>query len=457
MGHEFRFPDVGEGIVEGEIVEWLVRVGETVREHQTLVLIETDKAVVEIPSPLGGTVLQRNGAPGDVIAVGEVLAVIGDVVESREAPVDPLAPGADAEHGSLESVIPIPGGHPRRRSAATVAVERGSVGVVGELEEAPEDAEEGEEPEKGAAAEPVPGAKLSGRRARVLPRDRLLARKLGVDVDGLRGSGADGRVLEADIRRAAQLAMPGTARTPPAGVPAQDAYGPVERVPMRGVRRRTAQAMVRSLGEAAQVTTTDEARVGLLWHIVQKEKAAAAAKGIHLTLLAFVARAVVAAVQREPYLNSMFDAEREEVVLRGYCNLGIAVQTRDGLIVPNLKGAGQKTVLELAQGIQELSVRARERSLGVADVQGGTFTISNYGAIGGIFATPILNPPETGLLGLGQVREQPVAVAGALRAERVLPLSLTFDHRIVDGATAQHFLNHVVGYLEDPDRLLIGG
>ncbi|MDF1554703.1 MAG: dihydrolipoamide acetyltransferase family protein [Deferrisomatales bacterium] len=449
MATEFRFPDVGEGIVEGEIVEWQVQVGEAVAAHQTLALIETDKAVVEIPSPVAGTVLELHGAPGDVIAVGAVLAVIGETGEAGAPETEP-AVAEDSGEIRPKGAIPIPGGHPR--PPVTRVVERGSVGVVGELEEAPDD---GEDPcwdgQSGRLSAPHAGS-----RARVLPRDRLLARKLGVAVDGLRGTGPDGRVTEADLRRAAELGMPGTSRTPLAPAAGRDEHGAVERVPWRGVRRRMAQAMMQSLAEAAQVTTTDEARVGLLWHIKEKEKPAAAAAGIHLTLLAFVVRAVVAALEGEPYLNATYDAGAEEVVLRRYCNMGVAVQTRDGLIVPNLKGAEQLSILKLAQGLQELSVRARERLLEVADLRGGTFTISNFGAIGGIFATPILNPPEVGLLGLGRVREQPVAVDGALKVERVLPLSLTFDHRVVDGATAQQFLNRVVGYLEDPDRLLVG-
>ena len=442
MAYEFRFPDVGEGIVEGEIVEWSVRVGETVAAHQTLAVIETDKAVVEIPSPVAGTVLRLNGEPGEMIQVGEVLAVLGDAAEG---------PSADA---AVVSTIPIPGGHPREpRAAVTLPVTRDSVGVVGELEEAPDD-DEGE-PFVAAPGVGTPSP-VSGGRARVLPRDRLLARKLGVEVDALRGTGPAGRVLEADVRRAADLGIPGKVRTPVAGVVEEDEFGSVERVPVRGVRRRIARNMVRSLAEAAQVTTTDEARVGLLWHIMKKERPAAADGGVRLTLLPFVVKAVVASLRREPYLNAVFDSATEAVLLRGYCNIGVAVATRDGLIVPNVKHAERKSILEIASGIQELSVQARERSLAVADLRGGTFTISNYGAIGGIFATPILNLPETGLLGLGRVREQPVAVDGALKVERVLPLSLTFDHRVVDGATAQHFLNHVVSYLEDPDRLFIG-
>jgi pyruvate dehydrogenase E2 component (dihydrolipoamide acetyltransferase) len=231
----------------------------------------------------------------------------------------------------------------------------------------------------------------------------------------------------------------------------------VERVPLRGARRKVAEAMVRSLAAAAQVTTTDEARVQLLWHIREKEKGLAAAQGVHLTLLAFVAKAAVTALKRDPWLNAQFDEERGEVILKGYYHVGVAVETRDGLLVPVVRDVDRKTVVEVAREIQDLSARARERSLGVDDLRGGTFTLSNYGSIGGRYATPILNPPEVGLLGLGRVADQPVAVDGALKVEKVLPLSLTFDHRVVDGATAQHFLRNVVLNLEDPDRFLVVG
>jgi pyruvate dehydrogenase E2 component (dihydrolipoamide acetyltransferase) len=230
----------------------------------------------------------------------------------------------------------------------------------------------------------------------------------------------------------------------------------VEQVPVRGVRRKISEAMVRSLTTAAQVTTTDEARVGLLWHILQKEKASAAEEGVRLTLLPFVIKAVVSGLRRDPYLNAVLDDAASEIHLKGYYNIGVAVETQDGLIVPNVKSADRKTILEIARDVDDLSARARERTLGVQDLKGGTFTISNYGSIGGLFGTPILNPPEVGLLGMGRAHEQPVVVDGAIKVERVLPLSLTFDHRVVDGAAAQHFLNNVVRFLEDPDRILIG-
>lgn len=454
MPYEFRFPDVGEGIAEGEIVEWRVRPGDAVAAHHILVVVETDKAVVEIPSPVAGVVREIRGEPGDVIPVGHVLAVIAGEGE-QPAPAREPAPRDGIQRPDSAVEIPIPGGRrgarPGLRGAEpAVAVSRGSVGVVGELEEAPED--EGESREQ-----PEPAAGVSRPRVPVLPRDRLLARKLGVDPDALRGTGPGGRVTEADLRRAADRGLTGRAVTPTAGRPGRDAWGPVERVPLRGVRRKVAEAMVRSLATAAQVTTTDEARVGLLEHIRQKERAAAAEQGVPLTLLAFAVKAVVSALRRDPWLNAAFDAEAGEVVLKGYYHIGVAVETRDGLLVPVVRDADRKSVLEIARDLRDLADRARRRVLALDELRGGTFTLSNYGSIGGLYGTPILNPPEVALLGLGRAADRPVAVDGGLKVDKTLPLSLTFDHRAVDGATAQHFLRNVVRNLEDPDRFLLGG
>lgn len=241
------------------------------------------------------------------------------------------------------------------------------------------------------------------------------------------------------------------------GRPDRDPYGPVERVKLRGVRRRVAENMVRSLATAAQVTTTDEARIGLLVHILEKERARAQERGVRLTLLSFVLKAVAAALGEVPWLNASYDGEAGEVVLKRYVNLGVAVETADGLVVPVVRDAGKKPVLEIAREIQDLARRARERTLALEEMRGGTFTVSNYGSIGGLFATPILNPGEAGLLGVGRARETLLVEKGAIRPGWVLPLSLTFDHRIVDGATAQRFLREVVRNLEDPDRVLLGG
>ncbi|MBE0617369.1 MAG: 2-oxo acid dehydrogenase subunit E2 [Proteobacteria bacterium] len=183
----------------------------------------------------------------------------------------------------------------------------------------------------------------------------------------------------------------------------------------------------------------------------------AAEQGVQLTLLAFVVKAVIAALKRDPWLNAAYDGAAEAVVLKAYYHVGVAVETRDGLLVPVVRDADRKSVLEVARDVQDLSTRARARTLRPDELRGSSFTLSNYGSIGGRFATPILNPPEVGLLGLGRAAERPVAADGGLRVEKVLPLSLTFDHRVVDGATAQHFLSNVVRNLEDPDRFLVGG
>jgi pyruvate dehydrogenase E2 component (dihydrolipoamide acetyltransferase) len=445
MAYEFRFPDVGEGITEGEIVAWKAKVGDRVEAHQVLVEVETDKAVVEIPSPAAGTILDLRGAPGDVIQVGDVIAVIGAASDQvpEPAPPPPKAPKAEVD-------IPLPGGRPRRIEAPKpTPVHRGSVGVVGELEEAPEEAEVPVEAQETPRLLSVP-------RVEALPKDRALARQLGVDLSRVRGTGPGGRITEADVRRQAGRGAPEKGAGEAPGVLGRDDHGPVERVPLRGVRRKIAEAMVRSLGRAAQVTTVDEADVTLLSHIRQKEKAAAADQGVKLTFLPFVVKALVGALRRDPSLNASVDEAAGEIVLKGYFHIGVAVETQDGLLVPNVKDADRKSILALARELQELADRARKRTLQVSELKGGTFTITNYGAIGGIFATPILNDPEVGILGMGKILDKPVAEGGAIKVKKVMPLSLTFDHRVVDGATAQHFLNNVIRTLEDPDLLFLG-
>ncbi len=444
MAYEFKFPDIGEGLTEGEIVEWKVKVGERVSDHQALLEVETDKAVAEVPSPKAGYIISLKGGPGDVIHVGEVIAVIGDKKEVGAKAAPPAAPTPPPP--------PKPGKKPPQGPEPAV-VKHESVGVVGELEEAPEE-EEGEE--EAPAAKEEKAVPLTRPRVEALPKDRALAKDLGVDIEGLRGTGQKGRVTEADVRKAAGLGAPERGHPEAEGVPGGDQFGPVERVPVRGVRRKIAQAMAESLARAAQVTTTDEADVGLLWHIREKEKEAAGTQKIKLTFLPFIVKAVVGALRRNPFMNSEMDDGKGEIIVKGYYNIGVAVETRDGLIVPNVKDADRKSVIELAAEIERLADMARKRTLDIKDLKGGTFTITNYGSIGGIFGTPILNYPEVGILGIGKISERPVAEGGAIKVRKVMPLSLTFDHRVVDGAKAQHFLNDVIMRLEDPDLTFIG-
>lgn len=466
MAYEFKFPDIGEGLTEGEIVEWKVKVGDKVADHQAILEVETDKAVAEVPSPTAGYVLSLKGGPGDVIKVGEVIAVIGTEEELKVKPSpQPLSREERGPESKGPTAEPPPEKKPEKKVVEPQPEKKaaepqpkyqpksGSVGVVGELEEAPEEEEE-ETPKPKEA--PVAAAKG---RVEALPKDRALARQLGVDIEQVRGTGPKGRVTEDDIKKYAEQGVPEKGIREPSGAPGSDAYGSVERVPLRGVRRKIALAMVESMTKTAQVTSTDEADAGLLWHIREKEKAGAKEQGVHLTLLPFLVKAVVGALKRDPAMNSSLDEGDDgkgEIVYKSYYNIGIAVETEDGLIVPNVKDADKKSILQIAKEIDELSQKARKRTLDIKALKGGTFTITNYGSIGGIFGTPILNYPEVGILGVGRMMEKPVVEDGAIKIKKILPLSLTFDHRVVDGAKAQHFMNNLKMHIEDPDLIFVG-
>ena len=455
MSYEFKFPDIGEGLTEGEIVEWKVKVGDFVNDHQALLEVETDKAVAEVPSPKAGYVISVKGEPGDIINVGEVIAVIGEKNELGAAPAKaPEKQGAKPEKkapGKPKSEAGLPAaGQPARVEPLDIYAERlGSVGVVGELEEAPEEGGLEEAAREAAPYQPV------APRVEALPKDRMLARQLGVDIEHVRGTGPKGRVTEEDIRKFAGQGIPEKGVREPQGAPGQDNWGPVTRVPLRGVRRKIAKAMTDSMTRAAQVTTTDEADAGLLSLIREKEKEDASKQGVRLTLLPFIVKAVVGALKRDPAMNSAMDDETGEIIYKNYYNIGIAVETQDGLIVPNIKDADRKSILQIARELEDLSGRARKRTLDISELKGGTFTITNYGSIGGIFATPVLNYPEAGILGVGRLLEKPVAENGAIKIKKILPLSLTFDHRVLDGAKAQHFMNNVIRHIEDPDLIFV--
>jgi pyruvate dehydrogenase E2 component (dihydrolipoamide acetyltransferase) len=393
---EFKFPDVGEGIAEGEIVRWLVAVGDTVRAHQPIVEMETDKAVVELPSPRAGVIRELRGAVGDTIAVGAVLAVIEAAAETAGAAKEASA-----------------------RPAA--------VGVVGELEEAPES-----EPlaEAGEAVPPI------------LPRDRKLAAELAVDLTAVAGSGPGGRITEADIR----AAVPAAAAAPPA---------PDERIPLKGVRKAMARAMTASARSVVPVTVMERADALALRELRERERTLAESKGVRLTYLPFIVKALTLVLERFPLLNSSLDEETAEIVLHRGQHIGFAVDTPDGLLVPVVRNARRKSILELAAALQDLSERARQRKITPAELQGGTFTVSNYGAIGGLWGTPVINPPQAAILGVGRIEEAAVVRQGAVVVRPVVPLSLTFDHRSIDGATAQRFFNALIEHIENPDLILL--
>jgi len=423
MAFEFKFPDIGEGLTEGEIVRWLVKEGDGIKEGQPLVEVETDKALAEIPSPKTGVILKIMAKEKEVVKVGQVIVVIGEKGEAVAAP----PPGPS-----------VPSPKPK------------SVGVVGELEEAPEEA--APVAAKVSPSKPV----LVSEHALATPAVRALARELGVNINQVQGSGAEGRVLEKDVRQVAEgKVKPVEEVKKPVKAKKYDLYGYVERVPLRGVRRSIAKAMVKSKYTAPHVSAMDEADVTELWQIREKEKKIADSKGIKLTILPFVIKAVIAGLTEHPYLNATLDDESEEIILKKYFNIGLATDTPEGLMVPVVKLAKEKSIFDLAQESAQLAEKARNRTIDLADLKGGTFTITNYGTVRGIYGTPIINYPEVAILGVGRIEEKPVVRDGKVVIRRILPVSLSFDHRVVDGAEAARFLQTVIARLEDPDLILM--
>jgi pyruvate dehydrogenase E2 component (dihydrolipoamide acetyltransferase) len=391
MPFEFKLPDLGEGITEAELRRWLVKEGDIVAEHQGIAEVETDKAVVEIPSPRAGRVERLLRGEGEMVPVGTTLLTIG--IEGEEAT-------------------------PRPRS----------VGIVGELPEAEE-----------VRIEPRVGKDVLA-----TPAVRALAREMGVDLSGMAGSGPRGSITREDL-----LTSTGTATSPP------DLFGPVERVPLRGVRRTIARNLLASQRQTAFVTGMEEADVTELWQLRVRERVEMHERGIHLTFLPFIIKAVQHALQEHPYLNASIDDTAGEIVLKKYCNIGIAVDTTDGLMVPVLRDVARKSVLELVEELDRMGERARARTITLEEMRGSTFTITNYGHFGGTYATPIINYPDVAILGCGRIAERPWVVNGAILIRKILHLSLTFDHRVTDGVDAARFLRKMVRYLEDPGLLFL--
>jgi pyruvate dehydrogenase E2 component (dihydrolipoamide acetyltransferase) len=478
MAFEFKFPDVGEGITEGELLSWKVKEGDVVTEDQTLAEVETDKAVVEMPSPRAGRVARLHAEEGETIEVGQVIVTIDDVGPAAQVPLSAVAQTrAPAAPPAAVSAEPVPVGDAEFYTGS----------VVGELEEA-----EDEEPVTPAptpvAVPPRPAVAPSAPQSApppptaveqedsetlkvlALPSVRRLAKDLGVDLARVHGTGPGGRILRQDVEDVAEAATYGriTVEAPSVAVHEaeaaeawmggsleQDEHGVIERVTLKGLRRTMARRMHEAVARQAEVTSTEEADVSVLRRIREKERTLAAERGVRLTYLAFVVKACASALKRFPRLNAVLQEECDEFLLKRYYNIGFAVDTKAGLVVPNIKEVDRKSIFAIAAEIVDLADRAQERTLELSEIRGGTFTITNYGAIGGLFATPVTNYPEVAILGMGRVRDVPVARRGEVVVRQLLPLSLTFDHQLIDGAEAARFLNLVVSYLEDPDLLLL--
>ncbi|MCE5296497.1 MAG: 2-oxo acid dehydrogenase subunit E2 [Euryarchaeota archaeon] len=417
MVTDFKFPDLGEGITEGEIKKWLVKEGDKVAQDQTLAEVETDKAVVEIPSPVAGTVQRLDHEEGDIVKVGETLAIIGGEGEGAAPP----------EVRKEVEAAPSPEGR------------RESFSVVGDLPT-----------EEVMVSSRQTSAPSAAKDVQATPAVRRIARELGIDISSVKGTGPDGRVLESDVRSSRPAERP-KAKV----VPKFDFYGFVERIPIKGIRRTTAKHMIESQERVAAVTAMDDADITDLVTLREKIKERVLKeKGIKVTYMPFIITAVVQALKDHPLLNSSIDDENQQIVVRKYFNIGIAVAIDDGLIVPVVKAADQKSIFELAEEILSLSELSKTRKIDMADLKGGTFTITNYGAFGGTYGTPIVNYPEVAILGTGRVMDAPVVINGEIRIRKILPLSLTFDHRALDGAEAAKFLSDLKKHLESPEMML---
>lgn len=395
---EFKFPDVGEGIHEAELVRWLVKKGDTVKEHQAIAEVETDKAVVELPSPASGTITKLHAKPGDTIRVGQVIATIGKKGEK--------APATEP------------------KTKAKKAKPSKGVSIVGEIEAK----EEMLPPAQERKATPESTAKA-------LPRVRKLAQEKGVDLKTINKE----RITEEDVLAAAAPKKPRMI---------EDDYGKILEIPLKGIRKASATNVSTSWATIPHVTHHDEADVTTLWDVRKQEKERAK---VNITFLPYITRAVIQALEQHRFLNSSYG--NQTIQAKQYFNIGIAVDTEHGLVVPNIKNTDKKSLLDLAKEMTALAKKARNKKLKLEEVKGGTFTITNIGSIGGKFFTPIINAPEAAILGVGRIYEQAVLVDGALQAKKIMPLSLSYDHRVVDGAAVARFMNDLKALLETPEHI----
>ena len=422
MSFQFKLPDIGEGIHEGEIVKWFVKPGDKVQEDDVLCEVQNDKSVVEIPSPVEGTVLEVLVDEGTVATVGQVLITF-------DAPgYEDLKFKGDEEEEA-----------PKQEEAAPAA------------------------PQETAAPAAAANSEVDlNRRVIAMPSVRKYAREKGVDIRLVFGTGDNGRVLKSDIDAfvnggapAASVAETRAAETALAAAPIPEGDFPETREKLGPIRKVIAKAMVNSKHTAPHVTLMDEVDVTKLVAHRKKFKPIAAEKGIKLTFLPYVVKALTSALREFPALNTSLDDEAQEIIHKHYYNIGIAADTDRGLLVPVVKHADRKSVFAISNEINELAEKARDGKLAPNEMKGASCTISNIGSAGGQWFTPVINHPEVAILGIGRIAQKPIVRDGEIVAAPVLALSLSFDHRIIDGATGQKALNHIKTLLSDPELLLM--
>jgi pyruvate dehydrogenase E2 component (dihydrolipoamide acetyltransferase)/2-oxoisovalerate dehydrogenase E2 component (dihydrolipoyl transacylase) len=408
---DFRLPELGEGVYEAELVAWLVKPGDAVNRGQNLVEVLTDKATMEVPSPFAGTIESLSAQPGQQVKVGDVVLTYTPAGQPEPTPAAPAAPAPAA--------APAASGNGAMRATA-----------------------------------PLPA------HVKAAPSVRQLARKLGIDLTAVHGSGPQGRILVDDLTRLVRTGPPSP--TPPptggggAGVGGPDYGRPGTRVKLQGLRRRIAERMVQARTTIPHYSYVDECDVTDLVRLRESLRAAYAEAGVKLTYLAFFVKAVALALKEVPIVNASLDESAGEIVLHDHYHIGVAVATPAGLVVPVVRDAGRKDIGAIARDIERLSAEARAGKSKLDDLRGGTFTVTSIGNVGGLISTPIINPPEVGILGVGKVVKRPVFdAAGNVRPAEMVYLSFSFDHRVLDGAVGAAFGNAVIRRLQQPALLLL--
>ena len=408
--YQFKFADIGEGIHEGQVLKWMFKLGDEVKEGETLCIIETDKVNAEIPSPVDGTIKDIKADVGETIHVGEVLVVIDDGSEEEQ------------------------------KKEVVSEDEESSAGVVGELEVSSDVIETLEEEDEEEAQV----------KALATPVARKMAKDFGLDINKIKGSGPMGRVLKEDVYKAREHK-----EEPREAVKTTEFPHDVERVPLSKLRKTIAKNMKMSKTIIPHAATMDEYDVTKLVAFRKEQKALALQQDVNLTYMPFIIKAVTQAIKAYPVFNSSFDDEYEEIVLKKAINIGIAVDTPEGLIVPVIKNADQKSILTIAKELQTLAQKAKDRTLALDDLQGGTISITNYGALGQSFGVPVIKHPEVAIVGVGKIVKKPVVVDNEIVIRDILPISLSFDHRVIDGGDAGRFLNKLRDFLNEPMLLLL--
>ena len=420
-----NLPDIGEGITEGEMVKWLVNVGDAVEMDQPIAEVMTDKATVEVPSTINGVVKELKVQEGDMIPI-----------ESAMLTLETSGGGAAA---------PAP-----------------------EKKETVEAKKETQAPQKsfaGATASPAPGVQppLPSFDVLATPSTRRLAREMNVDINQIKGTGLAGRVTREDILGAKggaglqSSSAPATAKKSTLEIPTyqSNSTGEEEREPIRGIRRKIVESMQLSKQVIPHFTIMDEANLDELVKVRQKAKEAGAAYGVNVTYLPFVMKAVISACKEFPMFNASIDDANKEIVYKKYFNLGFAADTPNGLMVPVIKDADKKSILQLSKEIYDLAMKARDGKITAEDMRGATITVTNIGAIGGTYATPIINHPQVAIIGMYKLETKPVFIDGEFQPTKIMNFTATADHRLIDGAVAAKFLKAMLGRLENPAQLMI--